>query len=98
MKTPGTLVFKPTALNNLLLSLDDALIDKSRMAYRIDTLIFGKGNGTIDIPITHKSKNVENYVKMLEGDFNSRKYVQNFEEESRKLDYFNHLKIIPIVV
>lgn len=65
MQTPGTLVFKPTALNNLLLSLDDALVKKAGMTYRIDTLIFGKGNGTIDIPITHKSKNVENYVKML---------------------------------
>lgn len=57
-KTPGTLVFKPSALNNLLLSLDESLISKARMAYRIETLSFGKGNGTVDFPIAHKSKNI----------------------------------------
>jgi hypothetical protein len=98
MQTPGTLVFKPTALNNLLLSLDDSLVDRARMSYRIDALSFGNGSGTVDIPIAHKSKSVENYIKMLEGDLSSRKYVQDFLDERRKLDYFNHLKIIPVVV
>lgn len=35
---------------------------------------------------------------MLEGDFNSRQFVQNYHDEKRKLDYFSHLKIIPVVV
>lgn len=41
IQTPGTLVFKPTAQNNLIMSLEDDLSDKARMSYRIDTLYFG---------------------------------------------------------
>lgn len=98
IQTPGTLVFKPTANNNLILNLDDSLINKARMTYRIEVLSFGNGTGTVDFPIAHKSKNIEEYIKQLEGDFRSRQYVQNFQDEQRKMDYFNHLKIIPVVV
>jgi hypothetical protein len=78
--------------------MDDALIEKARMTYQIDALSFGNGNAIFDFPITHKSKNIENYIKLLEGDLKSRKYVQNFQDEQSRKDYFNHLKIIPVVI
>lgn len=68
------------------------------MSYRIDTLQFGTTNSTFDLPITHKSKNIENYLKDLQGQLYKKDYVQDFTSQTRKLDYFNHLKIIPITV
>lgn len=68
------------------------------MTYKIDYLSFGNGSKDFDFPIAHKSKNIENYIKQLEGDVKSRKYVQNFQDESSRKDYFNHLKIIPVVI
>jgi hypothetical protein len=91
-------VFKPTAHNNLILNLDDSLINKARMTYKINSLNFGNASSAVDFPIAHRSKNIESYIKQLEGDFRSRQFVQNFQEEERKMDYFNHLKIIPVVV
>ncbi len=58
MQTPGTLIFKPTANNNLILNLESHLIDKARMTYRIESLTFGSGAAIFDFPVTHKSKNI----------------------------------------
>ena len=49
------------------------------MSYRMDSLNFGLGNNVFDFPIAHKSKNIENYIKDLEGDINTRTVVQNYE-------------------
>jgi hypothetical protein len=62
------------------------------------SLGFGLGNGTFDFPISHKSKNIENYINELEGDFNTRQIIQDFESKGEKLNFFNHLKIIPVVI
>lgn len=51
------------------------------MTYKIDYLSFGNGSKDFDFPIAHKSKNIENYIKQLEGDVKSRKFVQNFQDE-----------------
>lgn len=40
------------------MSLEDEIMDKARMSYRIDTLYFGNNSGIIDFPIAHKSKNI----------------------------------------
>lgn len=68
------------------------------MNYRLDALSFGLGNNTFDFPIAHKSKNIENYIKYLEGDVNNRTVVQNFENDNSKNDFLNHIKIIPVVI
>lgn len=71
---------------------------KTRLKYRLYSLSFGLGNNTFDFPIAHKSKNIENYIKELEGDFMTRQVVQDFGEKEEKVNYFNHLKIIPVII
>jgi hypothetical protein len=71
-------------------------LQKTRLNYRLDSLSFGLGNSSFDFPISHKSKNIESYINELEGDFNTRKLVQDFETKGERLNFFNHLKIIPV--
>ena len=56
------------------------------------------GSNIFDFPIAHKSKNIENYIKYLEGDVNNRTVVQDFSHEDGRLLYLNHIKIIPVVI
>ena len=51
-----------------------------------------------ELPVTHSSEIVENYVKKLEGDFATRTFVQDFRNNKNRINYYNHLKIIPIYV
>ena len=57
-QTPGTLIFKPTSFDNMILSLDQELAAKTQMCYRLDKLEFGSLNNSFDFPISHKSKNI----------------------------------------
>lgn len=66
------------------------------MTYRIESLSFGSGSDIFDFPVIHKSKNIENYIKQLEGDVKTRKFIVSYENEDKRKDYFNHLKIIPV--
>jgi hypothetical protein len=92
------LTFSAHANDNLLFETSHELLSQTRMSYRLNTLSFGLGNGTFDFPIAHKSKNIEDYIKYLEGDFSSRQFVQDLSSEGDRLNYFNHLKIIPVVL
>jgi hypothetical protein len=67
------------------------------MSYKLKVLQFGLGNNTFDFPIAHKSKVVEDYIKDLEGNFASREFVQDFTSKDEKINFYNHLKIIPVV-
>jgi hypothetical protein len=69
-----------------------------RLSYRMDSLNFGLGNNIFDFPIAHKSKNIENYIKYLEGDINSRSVVQDYGREEGRVNFLNHIKIIPVVI
>lgn len=41
---------------------------------------------------------MEDYIKKLEGDFATRTFVQDFRGKVDKINYYNHLKIIPIFI
>ncbi len=41
---------------------------------------------------------VEEYIKKLEGDIASRTVIQDFQSKTERLNFYNHLKIIPIYV
>ena len=69
-----------------------------RLSYRLDSLNFGLGSNEFDFPIAHKSKNIENYIKYLEGDIYNRSYVQDVSSEDSRTLYMNHIKIIPVVI
>lgn len=90
--------FTSNAQGNLLWEIDSHLQERTRMTYRLDLLSFGLGNSTFDFPIAHKSKNIENYIKDLEGDINNRTVIQNYENENQKVNFLNHIKIIPVVI
>ena len=77
-QTPGTLLIGASGQNNLIWEVDSYLVAKTWLKYRLYSLNFGLGNNTFDFPIAHKSKNIENYIKELEGDFMTRKVVQDF--------------------
>lgn len=64
----------------------------------MDSLNFGLGNNIFDFPIAHKSKNIENYIKYLEGDINNRTVVQDYSREEGRVNFLNHIKIIPVVI
>lgn len=68
-----------------------------RLSYKLKVLQFGLGNNTFDFPIAHKSQVVEDYIKDLEGNFASREVVQDFSNNKEKTNFYNHLKIIPVV-
>ena len=57
--------------------VDPNLQGEVRLSYRIDALNFGLGSNVFDFPIAHKSKNIENYIKYLEGDIYNRSVVQD---------------------
>jgi hypothetical protein len=82
----------------LIWEVESHLISQTRLNYRLDSLSFGTGNNTFEFPIAHKSKNIENYINELEGDIKTRKTIQDFETKGEKLNFFNHLKIIPVVI
>lgn len=84
--------------SNLIWEVESQLVSKTRLNYRLDSLSFGLGNGTFDFPISHKSKNIEAYINSLEDGFNTRKIVQDYENRGERLNYFSHLKIIPVVI
>lgn len=48
--------------------------------------------------MTHSSVTVEAYIKKLEGDIASRTVVQDFSKKMERVNFYNHLKIIPIYV
>lgn len=76
-KTPGTLEFTALGHQNILWETDPNLQSQVRLSYRLDSLNFGLGSNVFDFPIAHKSKNIENYIKYLEGDIYNRSYVQD---------------------
>ncbi len=41
---------------------------------------------------------MENYIKKLEGDIATRTVIQDFQGKNERLNFYNHLKIIPIYV
>ena len=68
------------------------------MNYRVADLEFGLGNSSFNFPVSHKSKKIERYIQELEGDFKLREFVQDNSNNTGKVNFFNHLKIIPVVI
>jgi hypothetical protein len=83
---------------NILWESEPNLQSQVRLSYRLDSLSFGLGSNVFDFPIAHKSKNIENYIKYLEGDIYNRSYVQDVTNEDGRTLYMNHIKIIPVVI
>ena len=77
--------------------MDQQLTNPLRLSYKLKVLQFGLGNNTFDFPIAHKSKVVEDYIKDLEGNLATRRFVQDFTTNDEKVNFYNHLKIIPVV-
>lgn len=73
------------------------MTDNLRLSYKLKVLQFGLGDNKFDFPIAHKSKVVEDYIKDLEGSFASREVVQDLSNNKDKVNFYNHLKIIPVV-
>lgn len=66
------------------------------MNFVLKMLEFGYYNNSFDFPITHRSKNIENYVNMLQDNYNQRQNVLDFSNETGAVSFYSHLKIIPI--
>jgi hypothetical protein len=96
-QTPGTIIFRATGNNGLIQNIDHQLTNPLRLSYKLKTLQFGLGNNFFDFPIAHKSKVVEDYIKDLEGNIATREFVQDFTQKEEKINFYNHLKIIPVV-
>ena len=97
-QTPGTLTFNAFGQQNLIWQVDPTIQGHIKMNYILHSLNFGLGNNVFDFPIAHKSKNIENYIKYLEGDVYNRSVIQNFENEDGRVNFLNHIKIIPVVI
>ena len=90
--------FTAVGQENLLWGVEPNLQADVKLNYRLDSLNFGVGSNIFDFPIAHKSKNIENYIKYLEGDTNNRTVIQDFTGEDGRVDFMNHIKIIPVVI
>ena len=62
----------------MIWEVDPSIQSHVKMNYILHSLNFGLGNNVFDFPIAHKSKNIENYIKYLEGDVYNRSVIQNF--------------------
>ena len=78
--------------------MDPQLQGAVKLSYKLNSLNFGLGSNVFDFPIAHKSKNIENYIKYLEGDIYNRTFVQDFLYEEGRVNFLNHIKIIPVVI
>jgi hypothetical protein len=96
-QTPGTIIFRATGNTGIIQNIDYQLTNPLRLSYKLKTLQFGLGNNFFDFPIAHKSKVVEDYIKDLEGNLATREFVQDFTQKDDKVNFYNHLKIIPVV-
>lgn len=64
-KTPGTLTFDLMGFDALTMTLENASRAKLRASYFLKTLEFGSGQNNFDLPISHHSPTLENYINGL---------------------------------
>ena len=56
------------------------------------------GNSSFNFPCSYKSKKIEKYIQELEGGFKRKEFIQDYSNNTSKINFFNHLKIIPVVI
>jgi hypothetical protein len=78
--------------------LDNGKRSLIQLSYFLKKLEFGEALQPFELPVTHSSQTVEEYIKKLEGDIGNRTFVQDFRNVEKRLNFYNHLKIIPIYV
>ena len=82
----------------LTMALDNAKRAKVRASYFLKTMEFGDSSSNFDLPIAHQSPALQTYISGLEGDLKTRTFIQDFKGNQGRVNFYNHLKIIPIFI
>ena len=93
------MTFKTEGVNRILEKVPEPNIrNKVRSSYTLKKLQFGESHTPFEFPIAHYSAGIKSYIEELENNFYSRETVQDFSSEQNRINFYNHLKIIPIYV
>jgi hypothetical protein len=98
MQTPGTLTFNTMGPDHIIREFEASQRFSVYATYLLKKLEFGEALKPFELPVTHSSQTVEEYIKKLEGNLGSRASIQDFRSIDKRLNFYNHLKIIPIYV
>ena len=98
IQTPGTLTFDLAGDQGLSLSLENKVRNKLKANYFLKTLEFGDASNAFDLPISHTSPVLQSYIEGLQGNIKTREFIQDFRDADRNVNYYNHLKIIPLYI